>query len=99
MLPFNSIKVRLKPVAHHHPPKIRDFQFHKGAIETNNAGNTIDISSSFNSIKVRLKLSSPILFNALGYFQFHKGAIETSTAANIDYQDKPFKAHPIKQGD
>ena len=52
---FNSIKVRLEPEMVAKGEKVYIFQFHKGAIRTENEVQVTEESRNFNSIKVRLE--------------------------------------------
>ncbi len=53
------------------------FQFHKGAIRTNEALKVAFTGYNFNSIKVRLEHATQEGGELVAVFQFHKGAIRT----------------------
>ena len=79
---FNSIKVRLEPEMVAKGEKVYIFQFHKGAIRTENEVQVTEESRNFNSIKVRLELLRKVSMIPSLLFQFHKGAIRTGVLSS-----------------
>ena len=72
----------------------REFQFHKGAIRTDELTDQQLDQFHFNSIKVRLEPPDPAPDPALsGSFQFHKGAIRTFVKIMFPVNPETFQFH------
>ena len=69
------------------------FQFHKGAIRTNNADDDQLYVGNFNSIKVRLEPRKCTDLSSAGRFQFHKGAIRTQVSTKVFSLNLIFQFH------
>ena len=65
---FNSIKVRLKLLLAQAYNERASFQFHKGAIETDDVMPLNVRNATFNSIKVRLKLNITVNHRCINTF-------------------------------
>ena len=75
---FNSIKVRLEPLAVLRSMlAITNFNSIKVRLELRYKGIHYNADTYFNSIKVRLEPSKKVISLATSVFQFHKGAIRT----------------------
>ena len=82
---FNSIKVRLELRIHSgNTSKDSTFQFHKGAIRTDNEDKptTLMLEFQFHKGAIRTLISPDS--RILCVFQFHKGAIRTLTVFPTD---------------
>ena len=94
---FNSIKVRLERLrGYWYWGQRQQFQFHKGAIRTEQKMSIFCALIYFNSIKVRLELW--YLRSRAGYyrFQFHKGAIRTCMEGRVFDELRDFNSIKVR---
>ena len=85
---FNSIKVRLELGSGHAHRVAISFQFHKGAIRTNEALKVAFTGYNFNSIKVRLERYDRADFIA-GEMHFNSIKVRLELPSDIEPDCQP----------